>query len=116
MARCKKCNENWFWDWDEDIYKYVDGSKVEIIIFSTNSDDSEIFIFKCKCGSINSVAYLNPEIGMILYSIKEWQNINWELDGNAWDYNCKNCKNITCLNDNKDYCQSINCLYGNVEG
>jgi len=116
MAHCPKCNENWFWDWDQDTYRYVDGSIVENIELFTNEDNSSILIFKCKCNAINSAAYLNPKIGMILYSIKEWQNIDWEKDSHCWDLKCKNCKTLECINDKKDFCKNINCLYEDIEG
>lgn len=101
MARCPKCNENWFWDWCQDTYRYFNGSKVEILEFKYEEQDLEIeiFIFRCKCGSINSVMY-NDQNGLFVCSIKKWKNITWEKDGDSWDPKCLNCKDKNCLKEN----------------
>jgi len=118
MARCPKCNENWFWDWEQDTYRYVDGSEIETIILNCIEKGMELetYVFKCKCNSINSLMYYDKNRGSACCNIKEWENINWENEGNTWESKCKDCKNLTCLNDEKDYCQNINCLYEDIEG
>lgn len=120
MAHCPKCKENWFWDWEQDCYRYVDGTEVE----ETHLDciekgmELETIVYKCKCGSINSLIYNDENRGSSLCNIKEWKNVDWELDGHAWDRQCKDCKDIFCLNDYKDYkdyCGDINTPYKNME-
>lgn len=118
MAKCK-CGKNWFWDWEQDTYRYIDGSEIEILTFANAKSDEpkiEIYIFKCKCGAINSIMYTDPNTGMFVRCIEEWNKIKWEDDGHSWDQKCLNCESISCLNDKKDYCQDVNSSYNNVEG
>lgn len=120
MAKCvnPKCNKNWFWDWEQDCYRYIDGSEVEGIYHSYEEGDehADAIIFRCKCGAINSSMFTDNRTGSSVLIIEKWKNITWEEDGNAWDKQCLNCENISCLNDEKDYCRNINCSYNNVEG
>ncbi len=105
MARCPKCKENWFWDWDQDYYIYIDGSDIEFFEFLCTEPgmEIEIIVFKCKCGSINSVMYNDENRGSSLCNIKEWSSVDWEMEGHAWENHCKNCKNLKCL-DNFEEC------------
>lgn len=117
MARCPKCNRNWFWDWEQDTYRYYNGSEVETLELNCIEKDMELktIVFRCECGAINSLMYIDSR-GSACCNIKEWDNIDWEIDGNSWNLKCRNCHDINCLNDNKDSCQNINILYEDVEG
>lgn len=86
MAKCK-CGENWFWDWEQDCYRYVDGSDVKMTELSCTEKDMEldIMVFQCKCGSINSVMYNDENRGSSCCNIEEWKDVDWEADDNAWD-------------------------------
>lgn len=101
MARCPKCDGNWFWDWEQDIYRYLDGSPVEILNFVNTKSGGpkiEIYVFKCKCGAINSVMFADPNTGMFVRCIDAWSNIDWESKANNWGNKCLNCKDQICLN------------------
>lgn len=101
MAKCK-CGRNWFWDWDQDCYRYIDGSEVKILNFAKASSDEpkiEIYVFECDCRTVNSIMFLDPNTGMFVRCIEAWNNIDWEEDGNHWDNKCLNCERQSCLNN-----------------
>lgn len=103
MAKCPNCKENWFWDWEQDIYRYTDGSDVEILNFVKAKSDEpkiEIYVFKCNCGAVNSIMFLDLNSGMFVRCIEAWDIINWEKDGHSWDNKCLDCKTINCLTEN----------------
>lgn len=87
MAKCPKCKRNWLWDWEQDIYRYADATEIESIELSCleKGMELEVIVFKCKCGSVNSVMYIDSNRGSSLCIIKEWENIIWEENKNSWD-------------------------------
>lgn len=91
MAQCPKCKIDWLWDWEQDCYRYTNSNEVETIQLSCNEQgmELELIVFKCQCGSINSTIYNDPNRGSSLCNIKEWQNVDWELNENSWYENYK---------------------------
>lgn len=98
MAKCK-CGENWLWDWEQDCYRYPDGSRIEEIqlLCTEKGMELELFVYKCKCGKVNSALYNDDARGSSCCSIRAWQNVDLETDGNSWKDCHLICENKICL-------------------
>ncbi len=111
MAQCPKCERYWLWDWEQDVYRYIDSSPVATIELNCIEKDMELetTVFKCKCGAINSLMYLDAKRGSALCSIEAWRTIDWEQVGNMWNNYCLDCNQI-CLNE-EFINHGLYCLY-----
>jgi len=101
MARCPKCQEHWFWDWEQDCYRYLNGSDVESTVLNCTEKgmELELVVFKCKCGKVNSTMYNDSYRGSSLCNIEEWKDIDWEQNKNSWIDCYSTCDDKICLED-----------------
>ncbi len=80
-AICPRCNKQWLWDWDNDVFRFTDGKEIfsEEIIIGKN----ELFACVCDCGKINAII-LQDDDGMEIMDNGDFTQVDWEAEENSY--------------------------------
>jgi hypothetical protein len=67
--KCPKCGILWVWDWEQDMYRKLDGTNCK-----TSMDKEKGVVFTCLCGQDLGFMAVEEEI----ISPSEWVDVDWE--------------------------------------
>ena len=83
------CKREWFFDFETECFRYLDGSAVECLSFYLHADHEDIgsheaWIYRCACGLVNSMEINCAASGYFLLNKQEWKKVLWEDKEHAW--------------------------------